>query len=91
MGLFGWGNVSGVIAGQIYKPKYAPTYKFPLTITLIIVSIGFIGFVAVRGVFMFENRRRIKLMSVWTAEDFEHERTTKERRDDRKKNFLYDY
>lgn len=91
MGLFGWSNLAGIIAGQLYKAQYAPTYKFPLTITMIIVAVGFVGFMTMRGVFMFENRKRTKEMATWTAEDFENEKRSDERRGHRKRNFIYEY
>jgi MFS family permease len=30
MGFFGWSNLAGVISGQIFKARYAPTYRISI-------------------------------------------------------------
>ncbi|KAL4936396.1 hypothetical protein BDV06DRAFT_216710 [Aspergillus oleicola] len=73
MGLFGWKNVAGVIAGQVYLSKYGPGYRASICITLGIVAFGLLGFLGTRAAYMFENRRRKKLIANWKEEDFDRE------------------
>ncbi|GAA5881962.1 hypothetical protein JCM8547_003934, partial [Rhodosporidiobolus lusitaniae] len=40
IGINGYSNIAGVIAGQLFKPRYAPTYAFPLRVTMILMSVG---------------------------------------------------
>jgi hypothetical protein len=91
IGLNGYSNVAGVIAGQLYKPMYAPSYNFPLKITMILISMGAGGYVAMRGVYMFLNRKRAGLIEGWTPEQFEEEWRNSERRGNRKLTFVYGY
>lgn len=91
IGLNGYSNVAGVIAGQLYRSKYAPSYNFPLKITMIIVSIGAAGYVAMRCVYVFLNKRRARITQGWTEEDFEAEWRNSERRGNRKLTFVYGY
>jgi disulfide bond formation protein DsbB len=91
IGFNGYSNIAGVIAGQLFKKKYAPTYKRPLTITMILISLGCLGYLAMRAVLMFENKRRAKVIAGWTDEQYEEERRTTERRGDHKLTFVYGY
>jgi MFS family permease len=91
MGFFGWSNIAGIIAGQVYKKKYAPSYKIPIVITLAIVAVGMIGFLAVRITFMIENKKRKRTISGWMEEDFEAERRDATRRGHMKRFFVYGY
>jgi len=58
---------------------------------MILIAIGACGFIAMRGLLMLENRRRARLISTWTAEDFETENESQERRGDMKLTFKYMY
>jgi MFS family permease len=91
IGLNGYSNVAGVIAGQLYKPKYAPSYNFPLKITMILISMGACGYVSMRFVYMFLNRKRTRLIANWTPEQFEEEYRNSKRRGNRKLTFIYGY
>ncbi|KAL4878781.1 major facilitator superfamily domain-containing protein [Aspergillus karnatakaensis] len=91
MGLYGWNNVAGVIAGQVYSSKYGPSYRTSVCITLGIVAFGMVGFVATRVSYMLENRRRRKLIEGWTEEEFERERTDGARRGHEKRYFMFGY
>lgn len=91
MGIYGWNNVAGVIAGQVYSSKYAPSYKASVAATLGIVAFGAAGFVASRALYMLENRRRRREIDNWTEEDFEEERENMRRRGHEKKYFMFGY
>lgn len=91
IGLNGYSNIAGVIAGQLFKKKYAPSYKFPLLITLILVSAGAAGFLAMRFVYVFLNRKRARVTEDWTEEEVEEEWCNSERRGNRKLTFVYAY
>ncbi|KAH7116123.1 major facilitator superfamily domain-containing protein [Dendryphion nanum] len=91
IGINGWSNLAGVIAGQLYKPRYGPHYKFSLLVTMILIAIGACGFLMMRVIFMYVNRRRARIISTWTVEDFEEENTLLERRGDQKLTFRYGY
>lgn len=43
MAIYGWNNVAGVIRGQVYSTKYAPSYKTSVAATLGIVALGALG------------------------------------------------
>jgi hypothetical protein len=91
IGINGYSNLAGVIAGQLYKKRYAPTYKLPLIITMGIVSSGMIGFFIMRWVYVWTNRTRKREILTWTRERFEEERKSRQRRGDQKKTFIYGY
>jgi MFS family permease len=91
LGLNGWSNLAGVIAGQIYKADYAPSYKYPLTVTMILIAIGMVGFLFVRAAYMFENRRRRKIIADWDDARFEDEQRSTERRGDQRLTWIYGY
>ncbi|KAL4812285.1 major facilitator superfamily domain-containing protein [Aspergillus spinulosporus] len=44
LGINGWSNLAGVIAGQLFKSKYAPGYKYPLVVTMVLIAVGMGGF-----------------------------------------------
>lgn len=58
---------------------------------MILIIIGACGFLSMRGLLMWENRRRARLISGWQPWDFEAERDTPERRGDMKLSFRYGY
>jgi hypothetical protein len=91
LGLNGYSNLAGVIAGQLFKKVYAPSYAYPLTVTMVLIAVGMVGFLFVRGMYMLENRRRRKIRQTWMPEDFVHEQNTAERRGDQKYTWVYGY
>jgi hypothetical protein len=91
LGLNGWSNLAGIIAGQIYKAQYAPSYKYPLTVTMILIAIGMVGFLFVRGAYMWENRRRRRIIADWDDARFEAEQESRERRGDQRFTWIYGY
>jgi hypothetical protein len=58
---------------------------------MILIVIGACGFMAMRVLLMLENRRRARIISGWSAEDFEIEKNTEERRGDTRITFRYGY
>jgi hypothetical protein len=58
---------------------------------MILIAIGALGFMAMRVVLMWENQRRARILETWTAEDFEREKESEERRGDSKLSFKYGY
>jgi hypothetical protein len=44
LGINGWGNLAGVIAGWLFAPEYRPGYKVPLAVTLAAVFISAMGY-----------------------------------------------
>ncbi|KAK4141786.1 uncharacterized protein C8A04DRAFT_30631 [Dichotomopilus funicola] len=91
LGLNGYSNLAGVIAGQLFKSVYAPSYKYPLTVTMILSAVGMLGFLFVRGMLMLENRRRRKIVAGWTEEDYIREQESTERRGDQRYTWVYGY
>jgi MFS family permease len=91
IGINGYSNLAGVIAGQLFKTKYAPSYQYPLKVTMVLVIIGMVGFGSLRVVYMWTNRSRARKVENWTADDFETERRNSERRGDQKLSFVYGY
>ncbi|KAJ5558736.1 hypothetical protein N7461_002708 [Penicillium sp. DV-2018c] len=91
LGLNGWSNLAGVIAGQLFKPKYGPSYRFPLIVTMILIAVGMCGFCAVRGLYMIENRRRREEIASWDEARFAMEESSTERRGDQRHTWIYSY
>ncbi|GAA5889544.1 hypothetical protein JCM6882_007065 [Rhodosporidiobolus microsporus] len=90
IGINGYSNLAGVIAGQLYKTSaYGPTYKFSLKITMILMAIGIGFFVAMRGYYMWLNKKRRAKVAAMTSEEIEAERLSLDRRGDQKVTFLY--
>jgi hypothetical protein len=58
---------------------------------MILIVIGACGFIAMRMLLMFENRRRARIISDWSVEDFEAERESVMRKGDMKVSFRYGY
>lgn len=87
-GLLGITPISQVISGQVFKRKYAPSFKVPLAIAMgiTITAIAFFSFI--RVVYMFENARRRKVTAGWTEEEIAAEKANTERMGDRKLTFI---
>ncbi|KAI9370217.1 major facilitator superfamily domain-containing protein [Aspergillus egyptiacus] len=91
LGINGWANLAGVIAGQLFKSRYAPSYKFPLIVTMILIAVGMVGFCVMRGLYMWENRRRRKIILSWDEREYAAERERVDRRGDQKLTWVYVY
>ncbi|KAH8660081.1 major facilitator superfamily domain-containing protein [Xylariales sp. PMI_506] len=91
MGIYGWNNVAGVIAGQVYSSKYGPSYRTSASVTLGIVALGTVGFVISRVLYMLENKKRKAEIEGWSEEQFEEEQMNGQRRGHEKKYFLFGY
>ncbi|GAA5827402.1 hypothetical protein JCM11251_003795 [Rhodosporidiobolus azoricus] len=90
IGINGYSNLAGVIAGQIFKAsKYGPTYKFSLKITMILMAIGMCIFVAIRVYYQLLNKKRRAKIATMSPEEIEAERLSLDRRGDAKVTFLY--
>ncbi|KAJ5991681.1 hypothetical protein N7451_007405 [Penicillium sp. IBT 35674x] len=77
LGLNGWSNIAGVIAGQLFKSSYAPSYRYPLTVTIILIAV--------------ENRRRRREIASWDEDRFNMEERSTERRGDQRHIWIYSY
>lgn len=87
-GLLGIAPVSQVIAGQVFKGKYAPTFKIPLAIAMGITITAIVIFATIRVLYMLENAKRRKLVVSWTEEEIAQEKANPTRRGDRKRTFI---
>jgi hypothetical protein len=52
IGINGYSNIAGVMAGQLFKAEYTLSYGFPLKITVDLVSRGMLGFLGVRAAYV---------------------------------------
>jgi MFS family permease len=91
MGIYGWNNVAGVIAGQVYSSKYSPTYRTSVCVTLGIVALGTVGFIASRALYMHENKKRRKGIEKWREEQVQEEKLSPQRQGDAKRVFIFGY
>jgi hypothetical protein len=92
IGINGYSNIAGVIAGQLFKAHYAPSYGYPLKITMILIAVGMLGFLGMRGAYMYENRWRAKQIAGWDEEQRRAEdRGENGRRGDQRWTFTFTY
>jgi predicted MFS family arabinose efflux permease len=92
IGINGYSNIAGVIAGQLFKPQYAPSYGYPLKVTMILVSVGMLGFLGMRATYMYENYWRAKQIAGWDEEQRRAEDVGENgRRGDQRWTFMYTY
>ncbi|KAF2029492.1 major facilitator superfamily transporter [Setomelanomma holmii] len=89
LGVNGFGNLAGVIGGQLYKSRYAPRYLLPFYATLGFVAAALTGYVAYRCTLQEVNRRKQLILATKTQEQIEVERTDESRYADRKWTFMY--
>ncbi|KAI7286869.1 hypothetical protein KC345_g920 [Hortaea werneckii] len=85
MGVNGWSNIAGVIAGQIFKSRYAPRYEIPLIVTMCLMAFGMCGLMFVKTMYIRENKLRGRVIE----QQFATEATSPERRGDQKRTFMY--
>jgi hypothetical protein len=92
IGINGYSNIAGVIAGQLFKAQYAPSYGYPLKITMILIGVGMLGFLGMRAAYMYENHRRSKQIASWDEEQRRAEdRGENGRRGDQRWTFMFTY
>ena len=91
MGIYGWNNVGGVIAGQVYSSKYGPSYRTSAAITIGLVAVACIGFIGSRLLYMLENKKRRNEIASWSEEQYEEEKMRLDRRGHEKRYFLFGY
>ncbi|CEL10640.1 hypothetical protein ASPCAL13756 [Aspergillus calidoustus] len=91
LGINGWSNLAGVIAGQLYKSHHAPTYRYPLIVTMILIAVGMCGFCAMRGLYMWENRRRRRIILSWDEQEYAEEQSRTDKKGDQKITWVYAY
>ncbi|OAA65321.1 Major facilitator superfamily domain, general substrate transporter [Niveomyces insectorum RCEF 264] len=91
MGVQGYGNLGGVIAGQLFLSKYAPKYRFPFYVSLGLLAFGWFCYLAYRMSLVYQNKRRAKIIANWTPEQIAEENANDIRRGDMKYTFVYTY
>jgi len=89
LGVNGFGNLAGVIGGQLYKQRYAPHYRLPFYVTLGLVATALLGYTAYRFTLQAANARRKNILASKTAAELEDERVDDIRYADRKWTFAY--
>jgi hypothetical protein len=77
LGINGWGNLAGIIAAELFRPSYADSgYIVPFWWTLICVVVSAIGVVFFLRRLRAENAARKRILSAWSEEAVELERST---------------
>ena len=89
LGVNGFGNLAGVIGGQLYKHQYAPDYRLPFYVTLGFVATALLGYTSYRFTLQAVNKRRKNIIANKDAVQIETERTDDIRYADRKWTFVY--
>ncbi|KAJ6102308.1 MFS general substrate transporter [Penicillium sp. IBT 16267x] len=89
IGINGWGNLAGIIGSELFLAKYGPTYHYPLVLTLVLVAVAFVGYVAYRFALKAANIHKAKKVAQMTPEEIEEESSNDVRWADRKYTFVY--
>lgn len=89
LGVNGFGNLGGVVAAQLYRPKFAPEYRVPFYATLGFVGFALICYLAYRLTLASVNKQRRAKLSTMTRAEIENERVLDERYADAKLTFVY--
>ncbi|KAJ4368507.1 hypothetical protein N0V86_009412 [Didymella sp. IMI 355093] len=89
LGVNGFGNLAGIIGGQLYKRSYAPDYRLPFYATLGFVATALLGYTAYRFALQAVNGRRKHILASRTAAEIDAERRGDIRYADRKWTFTY--
>ncbi|KAF2824654.1 MFS general substrate transporter [Ophiobolus disseminans] len=77
LGINGWGNLAGLVAALMFRPKYAANgYIVPFWLTLACVACSALGFVLFLKRLQAENARRERILATWSEEDIEQERVS---------------
>lgn len=75
LGVNGWGNLAGVVAALMFRPKYAANgYIVPFWLTLACVACSALGFMLFLRRLQAENTQRARILETWSEEDIELER-----------------
>ena len=89
LGANGFGNLSGIIGSELFRASYAPRYLVPFFVTLGLVIVSMIGYVAYIFLLMAVDRWRARKTQDWTEAQFEEERISQKRYGDKKYTFVY--
>lgn len=89
LGVNGFGNLAGVIGGQLYKHRYAPNYRLPFYFTLGFVAIALLGYTSYRFTLQAVNKKRSDIRASKDPAEIEAERVGDIRYADRKWTFTY--
>ncbi|KAI4727242.1 hypothetical protein E4T49_05018 [Aureobasidium sp. EXF-10728] len=89
LGISGYANLAGVIGAQIFLPKYAPYYLFPLQLTCGLVAVGWIAFAMTYVSLRVINKRRAAKVATMTSEEIEEGQLSTKRLGDKKVTFVY--
>lgn len=89
LGISGYANLAGVIGAQIFLPKYAPFYLFPLQLTCGLVAVGWVTFALTYVALRVINKRRAAKVVTMTSEEIEEEQLSTKRLGDKKVTFVY--
>lgn len=75
LGINGWGNLAGVIAAMLYRPKYAESgYIVPFWWTLVSVALSAFGYLVFLRRLRSENATRKRILAEWSEDAVEIER-----------------
>ena len=58
---------------------------------MVMSAVGMLGFVFIRVMYMWENKKRRKEIATWDEDRFEEEQNSTERRGDQRKTWIYGY
>ncbi|KAF1935587.1 MFS general substrate transporter [Clathrospora elynae] len=76
LGINGWGNLAGVVAALLFRPKYADSgYIVPFWWTLLCVALAAVGYALFLRRLKVENEFRQSLLRKWDEDDVELERS----------------
>ena len=74
LGINGWGNLGGILAAMMFKPRYAASgYIAPFWWTLACVALSALGFVLFLRRLHVENEMRRAVLDRWSEEDVQTE------------------
>jgi hypothetical protein len=74
LGINGWGNLGGILAAMMFKPRYAASgYLAPFWWTLACVALSALGFVLFLRRLHVENEMRRAVLDRWSEEDIQME------------------
>ncbi|WEW55276.1 hypothetical protein PRK78_000705 [Emydomyces testavorans] len=77
LGINGYGNLAGVVAAQIFMPKYQKDgFRIPFLITFSIILFSFVGFTALRFLLGMINGARQRYLVRWSEADLAEEHTS---------------
>lgn len=69
LGINGWGNLAGVLAPWIFAPRYAPSYTTSLGLTMVLVGVSTVGYVAFEKLLRSENEWRARVCAEWAERE----------------------